>query len=60
MLGWWLFMLPVASPAAVASVALWSTIYYLRAITEEQHMSLEPDYQAYRVAVRHRFIPGVW
>ncbi len=59
-LGWWLLMLPVISPAAVASVFLWSTIYYLRAITEEQHLSLEPGYDSYRVAVKHRFVPGLW
>ena len=59
-LGWWLFMLPVLSPAAVASVFLWSIIYYLRALTEEQHLSREPGYDAYRVAVKHRFVPGLW
>ena len=59
-LGWWLFMLPVLSPAALASVVLWSLIYYLRAVTEEQHLSLESDYQAYQVAVKHRFVPGLW
>jgi hypothetical protein len=59
-LGWWLLMLPVFSFTAVASVLLWTTIYYLRAITEEQHLSLEPEYEAYRVAVKHRFIPGLW
>ncbi len=59
-LGWWILMLPVVSPAAVASVFLWSTIYYLRAVTEEHHLSREPEYQAYRLAVKHRFVPGVW
>lgn len=59
-LSWWLFMLPVASPAAVLSVLLWSIVYYFRAVTEEQHLSLEPDYAAYQVAVKHRFIPGLW
>jgi hypothetical protein len=59
-IGWWLFMLPVFSPAAFASVFLWSVIYYLRAVTEEQHLGLEPEYRAYQVAVKHRFIPGLW
>ena len=59
-LGWWLFMLPVLSPAALVSMVLWSLIYYLRAVTEEQHLSLESDYRAYQVAVKHRFIPGLW
>lgn len=59
-LSWWLFMLPVASPAAFGSVLIWSAVYYFRAVTEEQHLGLEPDYAAYQVAVKHRFVPGIW
>lgn len=44
------------SGAYVISVA----IYYWRAITEEQHLSEDPDYQAYCNRVRWRFIPGLW
>lgn len=34
-------------------------IYLLRAWTEERHLSRDPDYAAYKKAVRKRFIPGV-
>jgi protein-S-isoprenylcysteine O-methyltransferase Ste14 len=44
------------SAAYVISVA----IYYWRAITEEQHLSEDPNYRAYCDRVRWRFIPGIW
>jgi protein-S-isoprenylcysteine O-methyltransferase Ste14 len=34
-------------------------IYLLRALTEEWHLSLDPDYVAYKQQVKWRFIPGV-
>ena len=34
-------------------------IYLLRAWTEERHLSLDPDYIAYKKLVKWRFIPGV-
>lgn len=37
----------------------WLIIYHLRAITEEQHLSLDPDYLDYKQKVRYRYIPGV-
>jgi len=36
-----------------------SSIYYVRAITEEPHLSLDPDYVKYCKHVKYRFIPGV-
>jgi protein-S-isoprenylcysteine O-methyltransferase Ste14 len=36
------------------------TIYYFRAITEERHLSRDPDYVKYKQKVRYRFIPGIW
>ena len=38
----------------------WNFIYYVRARTEERHLSLDPNYRAYMKHVRWRFIPGVW
>ncbi len=36
----------------------WSTLYFLRAITEERHlMSVDDDYSVYAAKVRWRFIP---
>ena len=34
-------------------------IYTLRAITEERHLKLDPDYLEYRKRVRWMFIPGI-
>jgi protein-S-isoprenylcysteine O-methyltransferase Ste14 len=34
-------------------------IYFLRAWTEERHLSLDPDYLAYKKQVPYRFVPGV-
>jgi protein-S-isoprenylcysteine O-methyltransferase Ste14 len=58
-LAWWLTIIPVLSPAAVLSMAVWSSIYFMRAITEERHLSADPDYLAYCQNVRYRFIPGL-
>lgn len=42
----------------VFCLAGWSTIYFLRAITEERHlMSVDSDYLNYCKTVRYRFIP---
>jgi len=72
-LAWWIALLPaLAEPAfslravltvcfpAVLSMAFWSFIYFLRAVTEERHLSNDPDYLAYCKQVRYRFIPGVF
>lgn len=67
---WWCVMFPVVIYAGFTSglsVALAYTaglvfmtgVYYLRAITEEQHLSLDPTYGEYCKHVRYRFIPGV-
>ena len=38
----------------------WAFIYYMRAMTEENHLSLDPDYIAYKQQVPYKFIPKVW
>lgn len=38
----------------------WAGIYYLRSITEENHLSRDPDYVAYKKQVPYKFIPKVW
>jgi protein-S-isoprenylcysteine O-methyltransferase Ste14 len=44
----------------VFCLAGWSTLYFLRAITEERHlMSVDDDYLLYSQKVRYRFIPFV-
>jgi len=62
-LAWWIGALPIfvvqyqRGPEhmlyAVFCVSAWSLIYYLRAVTEERHLGIDPDYQAYR-----RQVPG--
>jgi protein-S-isoprenylcysteine O-methyltransferase Ste14 len=59
-LAWWLGILPAFSLPAVLSMAFWSFVYFLRAVTEERHLMNDPDYRAYCKKVRYRFIPGVF
>jgi protein-S-isoprenylcysteine O-methyltransferase Ste14 len=67
---WWLVMFPVIVYNATHTglqVAVLQTvglvfitwIYYLRAITEERHLGVDPYYQDYCRQVKYRFIPGV-
>ncbi|MCA9379505.1 hypothetical protein KC640_03685, partial [Candidatus Dojkabacteria bacterium] len=35
-----------------------ASIYYMRAWTEERHLSRDPDYVAYKKKVKWRFVPG--
>jgi protein-S-isoprenylcysteine O-methyltransferase Ste14 len=58
-LAWWLSIIPVFSFKAALSMALWSFIYFMRAITEERHLNKYSDYQRYCKKVKYRFIPGV-
>ncbi len=44
----------------IFSLASWTFIYYLRAVTEERHLMKDPDYRAYVAKVKYRFIPGVF
>lgn len=38
----------------------WTIIYFLRAITEERHLSLDEDYIKYKKKVKYKFIPWVY
>lgn len=62
-LGWWLILVPtfaVSEPHVTlfnASVLLsFNVIYYLRAWTEERHLSWDPDYRAYAMAMNERSV----
>jgi len=71
-LAWWIGALPTLfvlwSPDnmrgllyALLSLAGWSLIYALRAITEERHLLfIDNGYAEYMARVRWRFIPGVF
>nr|AQQ74638.1 hypothetical protein [uncultured bacterium] len=71
-LAWWLGALPTlgiflaagdwkALAYSLAALIAWTTIYVLRALTEERHLRLlRNGYQEYERKVRWRFVPGVW
>jgi protein-S-isoprenylcysteine O-methyltransferase Ste14 len=59
-LAWWIGILPHFSWVAVLSMAFWSLLYFLRAVTEERHLGKDPDYVEYCRQVPYRFIPGVF
>jgi len=71
-LAWWLGAIPTLAMVfatknwqaiAYTLVALigWTTIYALRAITEERHLLMTDNgYREYAQKVRWRFVPGVW
>ncbi len=67
-LAWWIGWLPILIVAfinwdiktfiyALISLSGWSYIYYLRAKTEENHLSMDPDYIAYKKQVPNMFLP---
>jgi protein-S-isoprenylcysteine O-methyltransferase Ste14 len=61
-LAWWMSALPFfmsqdAWFAGIIGMSAWSLIYFLRALTEERHLALDPDYLEYCEKVRYRFIP---
>jgi protein-S-isoprenylcysteine O-methyltransferase Ste14 len=69
-IAWWIGSAPLVSAAfahstgaglqALASVAGWTLLYVLRALTEEEHLrSIDGDYAAYCAKVRYRFVPGL-
>lgn len=67
-LAWWMGWFPILIVAfinwdiktfiyALISLSGWSYIYYLRAKTEENHLSADPDYIAYKKQVPNMFVP---
>jgi protein-S-isoprenylcysteine O-methyltransferase Ste14 len=61
-LGWWITSIPFMMISGqfflgVFSMVGWTVIYFLRAITEERHLSADPDYREYCKKVQWRFIP---
>ncbi len=67
---WWCVMFPAVIYNAshtglhvailqTFGLVLMTWFYYMRAMTEERHLSADPQYLEYRQQVRYRFIPGV-
>ncbi len=42
------------------SLIWWTFIYFLRAITEEKHLSQDEDYLKYKKKVKYKFIPWIY
>ena len=70
-MAWWIGSIPLAIAAfnqslvaglmTVGSVVAWTSLYALRALTEEDHLrKVDGEYAAYAAKVRYRFIPGVY
>lgn len=69
-LSWWLVILPaiimniqntgyLMALVLTIGLAVQTWVYYMRAITEERHLSADPVYLEYCQQVKYRFIPGV-
>ncbi|OFY31325.1 MAG: hypothetical protein A2275_08330 [Bacteroidetes bacterium RIFOXYA12_FULL_35_11] len=58
---WWILLIPTLynRPEGLVIIVFWTILYVLRAMTEEQHLSSDPDYIDYCKKVKYRFIPGV-
>jgi protein-S-isoprenylcysteine O-methyltransferase Ste14 len=59
---WWIGLAPSAyvHPWLIGPMIFWSVIYYLRAVTEEQHLIRnDKAYLEYQKKVKYMFIPGV-
>jgi protein-S-isoprenylcysteine O-methyltransferase Ste14 len=69
-MAWWIGSIPFIEAAfaksmatglgGIATVAGWTLLYVLRAVTEEDHLrGVDGEYAAYAARVRYRFIPGI-
>lgn len=59
-LSWWIEAGPnLGDPRALLCLLGWNAVYWLRAVTEERHLSRDPRYAAYADRVPCRFFPGL-
>jgi protein-S-isoprenylcysteine O-methyltransferase Ste14 len=69
-MAWWIGSFPIIGEAfkksimaglwAILSILAWSMLYFLRAVTEEDHLrGVNQEYDTYAARVRYRFIPGI-
>jgi len=58
---WWITFMPVilTSHIYILGMLFWTIIYYLRAITEEEHLKNDNTYKDYIEKVNYRFIPKI-
>jgi hypothetical protein len=61
-LGWWLASIPLIQTLGIGIVInllIWNFVYFIRALTEERHLSQDPDYIEYAKKVKYMFFPGI-
>ena len=56
---WWITILPVLNWKFFLGMSFWTFVYYLRAYTEEKHLSQDPDYIVYKEKANWKLIPGL-
>jgi protein-S-isoprenylcysteine O-methyltransferase Ste14 len=60
---WWIGLIPSAYeyPWLIGPMIFWTVIYYLRAVTEEQHLIRNDNsYVAYKDKVKYMFLPKIF
>jgi len=62
-LAWILASIPLISVLGIKiiiALSIWSSVYYIRSLTEERHLAQDPDYVEYMKKVKYMFIPGLF
>ncbi len=62
-LSWWIMGIPLIKIygfVAILSLAVWSFIYFMRALTEEKHLMKDEAYIEYMKKTKYMFIPGIY
>jgi protein-S-isoprenylcysteine O-methyltransferase Ste14 len=59
---WWITIIPlmIPNPFVIVAMLAWTMIYFIRAVTEERHLSSDNDYIKYCSLVKYRFIPFIY
>ncbi len=57
---WWITLIPVMNWKFALGMSFWTTIYFFRGITEENHLKKDPDYLEYCQKVKWKFIPFIY
>jgi protein-S-isoprenylcysteine O-methyltransferase Ste14 len=59
-IAWWITIIPMLSLTAILSMSVWSFIYHLRTVTEENHLGNDPNYKKYCKKVKYRYVPFIY
>jgi protein-S-isoprenylcysteine O-methyltransferase Ste14 len=58
-IAWWLMTLPVMNLFIFFNMMMWTIIYIVRAIKEEDHLLQDQEYKNYYLKTPYRFIPKI-